>query len=102
MRDKRHIEKNKPWLSSIGLALLLVAVGVSVPLINNANESSGFAVMGPGYALIGLWLLVIPLSFILGIVSCVRNESPVFLSRLLLVLCVLPVLYFIVNISLAS
>jgi hypothetical protein len=103
MTDKPHIEKRKPWISGIGFALLLVAVGGGILTINHANEvSPGYGGMGAGFAVIGLWMIIIPLSFVLGVISWARNESPRILSRILLILSAVPILYFLVVIGSSS
>lgn len=99
IKDTHPVKANKPWVSSIGLLLWLVAAGARFHLLREIHNASGFAVMGPGYTLLGLWLLMISLSIILGIVSLVRKESPKLLSGLLFTFSILAIIYFIVTIS---
>ena len=96
MTDKPHREKRKPWASGIGLALLIVAVGGGILTVKDAIEvSPEYGGMGAGFAIIGLWMIVIPASFVLGVISWARDEKPRILSRLLLILCAMPIFYFL-------
>jgi hypothetical protein len=103
MSEKSKLEDRKPWASSIGLALLIIAVVGGVLTIKSANDTSpGFGGMGAGFAVMGLWMIVIPVSFILGVISSARKEKPRVLSRILLVLCAVPIFYFFVIIRYGS
>ena len=90
--------KRKPWFSSIGLLLLAVSIfgGMIVvkQAISNNPQFGGFA----GFGVIAVWLITIPLSFLLGIISIAINERPKALSITLLILCSIPIVYYLVAI----
>ncbi len=84
----------RPISSTIGLLLLFMSVGGGMPWAQSMKSASEFGGFGV-FLIIMVWLFTIPVSLILGVVGLCRRETPGFLPKLLIVLCIIPLVYYL-------